>query len=210
MNNEKRTGYFDKVVIKELLSAEGLIVGDIDLDDDEYMANVLIEVNPVGLYSSLEISGIVSKIERIETTLVMQGFIHDIKFGDLYKGNWRILIHFLDEDEIEEWEKNANKEDINSEFIKGLAELFIKEPSSLEVLLMLSDEGPKTIKQISGDVIYDTKITGLLDKLRQSNVIDIKEDLVDITSYGKCIVKKLRGNKKRCKEIRHKEIRNDI
>ena len=109
MNSEQRTGYFDKVVIKELLSAEGLIVGDIDLDDDEYMAEVLIEVNPVGLYSPKEIVTIVTKIEKMETLLVTQGFIHDIKFGDLFRGGWRILVHFLDEDEIKEWEENAIK-----------------------------------------------------------------------------------------------------
>lgn len=103
-------GYFDKIVIKELFSAEGLIVGEIDLDEDEYIANVLIEVNPVGVYSPTEIATIVNKIEKMETLLVAQGFIHDIKFGDLYKGNWRVMAHFLDEDEIEEWEKNAIKE----------------------------------------------------------------------------------------------------
>lgn len=103
-------GYFDKIVIKELLSARGLNVGDIDLDEDEYIANVLIEVNPIGLYSTTEIVTIVNKIEKIQTELVATGFIHDIKFGDLYRGSWRIIIHFLDKDEIEEWENNAIKE----------------------------------------------------------------------------------------------------
>lgn len=102
-------GYFDKVVIKELLSAEGLVVGDIDLDEDEYIANMLIEVNPIGVYLPTEIATIVNKIEKMETLLVKQGFIHDIKFGDLYMGNWRIIVHFLNEDEIEEWEKNVIK-----------------------------------------------------------------------------------------------------
>lgn len=100
-------GYFDKIVIKELFSAEGLIVGEIDLDEDEYIANVLIEVNSIGVYSSNEIVTITNKIAKMETLLVAQGFIHDIKFGDLYKGNWRIIVHFLDEKEIEEWEKIA-------------------------------------------------------------------------------------------------------
>jgi hypothetical protein len=103
-------GYFDKIVIKELLSADGLIVREIDLDEDEYIANVLVEVNPIGVYSTTEITAIANKIENIQAQLVKQGFIHDIKFGDLYMGNWRIIVHFLDEDEIEEWEKNAMKE----------------------------------------------------------------------------------------------------
>ena len=76
--------------------------------------------------------------------------------------------------------------------MEDLAGLFIKEPSSLEVLLMLTDEGPKTIKDMSEE---DTKITDLLDKLRRINVIDIKDDLIYITSYGKCLVKKLRKYK---------------
>ena len=79
--------------------------------------------------------------------------------------------------------------------MEDIAELFIKEPSSLELLLMLTDEGPKTIEQVSDEVIYNTKITDLLDKLRQVNAIDIKDDLVYITSYGKCLVKKLRKYK---------------
>ena len=103
-------GYFDKIVIKELFSAEGLIVGDIDLDEDKYIASVFVEVNMTGLYSPCDIGLLVGKIENLETNLVMQGFIHDIKFGDLYKGNWRVIVHFLDENEIEEWEKNAIKE----------------------------------------------------------------------------------------------------
>lgn len=103
-------GYFDKIVIKELFSAEGLIVGEIDLDEDECIANILIEVNSIGVYSPTEILTIANKIEKMDTLLVAQGFIHDIKFGDLYRGNWRIMAHFLDEDELEEWEKNVLKE----------------------------------------------------------------------------------------------------
>jgi hypothetical protein len=102
--------YFDKIVIRELFSAEGFIVGEIDLDEDEYIANVLVEVNVVGVYLPTEITAIVNKIEKMENLLVTQGFIHDIKFGDLYKGNWRVMVHFLNEDEIEEWEKNVIKD----------------------------------------------------------------------------------------------------
>lgn len=103
-------GYFDKTVIRELFSAEGLIVGEIDLNEDEYIANILIEVNDVGVYLPTEVTTIVTKIAKIETLLVEQGFIHDIKFGDLYRGNWRIIVHFLNEDEIKEWEENVVKE----------------------------------------------------------------------------------------------------
>lgn len=109
IDKKKKVGYFDSKVIRELLSGEGLVVGDIELDNDEYIAEVLIEVSFVGLYSPVDIGLLVNKIERLETRLVLQGFIHDIKFGDLYKGNWKIFIHFLDGDEIEEWEKNVIK-----------------------------------------------------------------------------------------------------
>lgn len=102
-------GYFDKTVIRELFSAEGLIVGEIDLDEDEYIANVLIEVNAVGVYLPTEVMAIVNKIEKMETLLVEQGFIHDIKFGDLYRGSWRIIVHFLNEGEVREWEENVIK-----------------------------------------------------------------------------------------------------
>ena len=100
-------GYFDKRAIKELLSQKGLVVGEINLDHDEYIAEVFIEVSATGLYSPCDIGLIAGKIENLETQLVMQGFIHDIKMGDLYKGNWKILIHFLDDDEIEKWEEEA-------------------------------------------------------------------------------------------------------
>lgn len=96
---------FDKNAIKELFLQIGLNVGDIDLDEDNYIATVYIEINSVGLYSPMEINIIAGKIEHLETELVMKGFIHDIKFGDLYKGNWRLLIHFLNEDEIENYFK---------------------------------------------------------------------------------------------------------
>jgi hypothetical protein len=108
-------GYFDKTVIREFFSAEDLIVGEIDLDEDEYIANVFIEVNIMGVYLPAEIMSIVKKIEKMETLLVEQGFIHDIKFGDLYNGNWRIIVHFLNDDEIKKWEEDTVKAAFNKE-----------------------------------------------------------------------------------------------
>ncbi len=96
---------FDKNAIKELFLQIGLNVVDIDLDEDKYIASVYIEINSVGLYSPITINMIAGKIEHLETGLVMKGFIHEFKFGDLYKGRWRLLIHFLNEDEIEEYFK---------------------------------------------------------------------------------------------------------
>lgn len=98
---------FYKNAIRELLSQAGFVVGDIYLDEDDYIAEVFIEVNAVGLYSPFDINMIAGKIERLETELIMKGFIHDIKVGDLVKGNWRLLIHFLDQEEIEDLERKA-------------------------------------------------------------------------------------------------------
>lgn len=72
-----------------------------------------------------------------------------------------------------------------------IAEIFIKEPSSLEMLLMLTDEGSKTVEQIS-EIINDKATVNLLDKLRQVDLIYIKDNLINITSHGQNIITKLR------------------
>lgn len=104
--------------------------------------------------------------------------------------------------------------------IKGLAELFIEEPPSLEILLMLSGEGPKTVEQIFGDVvddvIHETKIRGLLDRLKKFYTIDIENNLVNITNYGQLLVTKMQNaDKKMQKNVNFKckfprELLNEI
>lgn len=86
--------------------------------------------------------------------------------------------------------------DIDPRLIEGLAELLIKEPSSLEVMLMLTDKGPMTIEEISNEIIYDTTVTDLLNKLKRFKVVGFINNLVYITSYGQYIVKKLRNKVK--------------
>lgn len=74
-----------------------------------------------------------------------------------------------------------------------LAGLFIDEPLSLEILLMLESEGPMTVEQISNEMKNDVvKITDILDKLKGFKTIEIKENLVNLTERGQCIVIKLR------------------
>lgn len=73
----------------------------------------------------------------------------------------------------------------------NLAELFIKEPLSLEILLMLEDMGPITIEHISDEITNKAKITILLDRLKEFRTIDIKDSLVNITERGQYIVIKL-------------------
>ena len=87
-------------------------------------------------------------------------------------------------------------EEIDSRLIEGLAELIVKEPSSLEVMLMLTDEGPMTIDEISNEIIYDTIMTDLLNKLKRFKVVGFINNLVYITSYGQCLVKKMRNDVK--------------
>ncbi len=87
-------------------------------------------------------------------------------------------------------------EEIDSRLIEGLTELMLKEPSSLIVMLMLTDKGPMTIEEISSEITYDTKMTDLLNKLKRFKVIGFINNCVYITSYGQYIVKKMRNNVK--------------
>lgn len=74
----------------------------------------------------------------------------------------------------------------------NLAGLFIKEPLSLEFLLMITDEEIMTMEQISSDIVYSGHIKSLLEKLNGFGVIDINNNIVRITERGKRIVLKLR------------------
>lgn len=87
-------------------------------------------------------------------------------------------------------------EEIDSRVIEGLAELLVKEPSSLEVMLMLTDEGPMTIEDISNEIICDITISDLLNRLKIFKVVGFINNLVYITSRGQYIVKKMRDNVK--------------
>jgi hypothetical protein len=73
----------------------------------------------------------------------------------------------------------------------NLAELFIKEPFSLEILFMLEDKGPMTIEQISNEITGNVKITDLLDKFKGFKTIEIKDNIVNIIDRGQCIIIKL-------------------
>lgn len=87
-------------------------------------------------------------------------------------------------------------EEIDSRLIEGLAELLVKEPSSLEVMLMFTDKGPMTIEEVSNEIMCNTNITDLLNKLKRFKVVGFINNLVYITSYGQYVVKKLRNNVK--------------
>lgn len=80
--------------LKELLYQFNLIVGDIDIDYDENMANVYIEISPTGIYTIEGIESAIKKIKELKKTLIEDGLIDDMMLGDLYKGSWKILIYF--------------------------------------------------------------------------------------------------------------------
>lgn len=90
-------------------------------------------------------------------------------------------------------EEVSKMEEMDSRLIEGLAELLIKEPSSLEVMLTLTDKGPTTIEEIPNEIICDIAISDLLNKLKRVKVVGFINNLVYITSYGRYIVKKLRN-----------------
>lgn len=83
--------------IKELFSQSDMIIGDVDINEEENVVNVYIEASSTGTYTIYGIETIVKKIKDIRTILAEEMLIEDITFGDLYKGIWRVLIHFKDE-----------------------------------------------------------------------------------------------------------------
>ena len=84
----------DAKEIRELFSQAGIVVGDVDINQDENIANVYIEVGIEETYTIYGVESILKKIKDVRTVLTEGGLIEDITLGDLYKGSWRILVHF--------------------------------------------------------------------------------------------------------------------
>lgn len=82
---------------------------------------------------------------------------------------------------------------------KGLAELILK-PYIIEILLILTKEGPQTDKKIVEEFRVDKteeiKIKHMLGEMRGFELIDHHESIVYITSYGETILKKLKKDSK--------------
>ena len=74
----------------------------------------------------------------------------------------------------------------------NLAELFIKEPLSLEILMMLEGNSLMTIEHISDNIVGNARTTDVLNKLKEFKMIDFKDNFVCITNRGLIIVTKLR------------------
>jgi len=101
----------------------------------------------------------------------------------------------------------------------NLSRLFIEKELSLEVLLMLEDVGSATTYQISnvmGDEYDNDDIKNILDELKEFDVIDVENSIVNLTDRGICIVVKLiketnnfgEDNDKLC-NVKHDCIYND-
>lgn len=75
--------------------------------------------------------------------------------------------------------------------MRDLAEFFINEPLSLEILLMLAYHNSMKTDNISNELMDNVKITDILDKLKGFETVDIDDNIVSITDRGRVIVSKL-------------------
>ena len=87
-----------KEEIIELFSQHDFIVKDIDIVYEEILANVYIVVGDIELYRIDTIEKIVKKLKNMKDELTKEELIKDIIFGDLYQGDWRILVYFKGEE----------------------------------------------------------------------------------------------------------------
>lgn len=87
-----------KEEITELFSQYDFIIKDIDIIEEENLANVYIVVGDTDLYRIVAIDNVIKKIKEMEGELINEGMIEYIMFGDLYQGIWRILIYFKKEE----------------------------------------------------------------------------------------------------------------
>jgi hypothetical protein len=81
----------------------------------------------------------------------------------------------------------------------NLSRLFIEKELSLVILFILEDNGSATVDQISNIVggeysgeYSNEDIKVILDELKGFDVIDVKNDIVNLTDRGQCIIMKLR------------------
>lgn len=111
------------------------------------------------------------------------------------------MINGIDEENIMDNELNSKIGEISEKMEEegrpmiNLSRLFIEKELSLEVLLMLEDVGSATIDQISniiGGEYSNEYISVILDELKGFDVIDVKNNTVNLTDRGQCIMMKLR------------------
>lgn len=98
---------------------------------------------------------------------------------------------FKDFDKWKSEEKQKRLSIAPSESIK-IARIFVTEEVSLEVLLMLADEGPQSIEEICNAIPPKEKTIRVLFDLWEYDVISVNGDKVNITPRGHELVSKLR------------------
>lgn len=94
MNNEKDTYIPGSEEIKELFTHMNFFVKDIDINEEENLANVYINVNSTTIFAIGTIEATIKKIKEFEQRLIDEGLIEYMLMGDLYQGSWRILVYF--------------------------------------------------------------------------------------------------------------------
>ena len=98
MNKEKGAYITGTEEIRELFTHMNFLVRDVDIDEEENLANVYIDINSTLTYSIETIETAIKKVKELEQRLVEEGLIEYILIGDLYQGSWRILVYFKKEE----------------------------------------------------------------------------------------------------------------
>lgn len=94
MNKEKDAYIPGTEEIKELFTHMNFFVKDVDIDEEENLANVYIDINSTKIYAIGTIDATIKKFKDLEQKLIEEGLIDYMLLGDLYQGSWRVLVYF--------------------------------------------------------------------------------------------------------------------
>ena len=98
MNKEKDVYIPGTGEIKELFSHMNFFVKDVDINEEENLANVYINIDSTTIFTIGTIETIIKKLKDLEQSLIDEGLIEYILIGDLYQSVWRILVYFKKEE----------------------------------------------------------------------------------------------------------------
>lgn len=98
MNEEKDLYIPGTEEIKELFAHMNFFVKDIDINEEENLANVYIDVNSTAIFTIGTIEATINKVKELEQRLIDEELIEYMLMGDLYQGSWRILVYFKEEE----------------------------------------------------------------------------------------------------------------
>ena len=97
MNKEKYAYISGTEAIKELFAQTNFFVKDVDIDEEENLANVYINIDSTTIFAIGTIERTIKKVKDLEQRLIDKGLIEYILIGDLYQGAWRILVYLKKE-----------------------------------------------------------------------------------------------------------------